>query len=145
MIDGFAFEKGQAYIGTSTLDRRRQKVFVVVGRSGLTLSLTTVGRVYREQVESVFGTETVRVRDADGFDYFASARLPVDIAEAFRIVALCEGARPRTGAARGRAARSATDDDARDRGLAPSAQDRDADGLSARAARGAAAATGSAA
>ena len=90
MRPDFVFEKGQAYIGTSTLDRHRQKIFVVTARRGDTVSFSHVRRVIRERVDDCDGTEIVKLKDQDGFDYFASARVPVDIDEAFRIVGLCK-------------------------------------------------------
>lgn len=94
MKPDFRFERGLAYVGTATGDRSRKKIFVVTDRRGGTVSFSHVHKVCREQVDDCFGTEVARIRDRDGLDYFASARIPVDVDEAFRIVELCEGRRP---------------------------------------------------
>lgn len=86
----FRFEKGQAYVGTATIDHTRQKVFVVSARRGDDISFAHVNKVCRERVGLCDGTEIARIKDADGFDYFASARVPVDVDMAFRIVGLCK-------------------------------------------------------
>ena len=86
----FTFQKGQSYVGTSTVDRHRQKVFVVAGRRGEVVSFSHVKNVKREAVNDCDGTEIVRLRDDDGFDYFMSARVPIDIDEAFHVVDLCK-------------------------------------------------------
>lgn len=90
MKPDFRFECGLAYVGTATSDRARQKVFVVTARRGDSVSFSHVHKVCRERVDDCAGTEIVRIRDRDGLDYFASARVPVDIDEAFRIVELCK-------------------------------------------------------
>ena len=89
-MSDFRFTKGQAYVGTSTTDRRIQKVFVVAGRRGEVVSFSHVKKVKREAIEDCDGTEIVRLRDDDGFDYFMSARVPIDIDEAFHVVYLCK-------------------------------------------------------
>ncbi len=86
----FVFEKGSAYIGTATIDKSRQKIFVVTARRGDEVSFSHVSKIRRERIDDCAGTEVARIRDADGFDYFTSARIPVDIDEAFRIVGLCK-------------------------------------------------------
>lgn len=89
-MSDFKFEKGLAYVGTSTIDRRIQKVFVVAGRRGEVVSFSHVNNVKREAVNDCDGTEIVRLKDDDGHDYFMSARVPVDIDEAFHVVDLCK-------------------------------------------------------
>lgn len=89
-MSDFMFQKGQAYVGTSTVDRHRQKIFVVAGRRGEVVSFSHVKKVKREAIEDCDGTEIVRLRDDDGFDYFMSARVPIDIDEAFHVVDLCK-------------------------------------------------------
>ena len=84
------FCKGAAYIGTSTLDHNRQKAFSVVGRRGDVVTFSHITDVRREMVEECDGTEVVKIRDADGFDYFLSAQVEVDIDEAFNIVKMCQ-------------------------------------------------------
>ena len=89
-MSAFKFEKGQAYVGTSTIDSRCQKVFVVSGRLGNAVSFSHVKDVKREIVDDCGGTEIAKVKDDDGFDYFMSARVPVDIDDAFHVVGLCK-------------------------------------------------------
>ena len=89
-MSDFRFEMGRSYVGTSTVDRRRQKVFAVVGRSGESVSFSHVKQVKREAIEECDGTEIVRLKGGDGFDYFMSARVPIDIDEAFHVVDLCK-------------------------------------------------------
>ena len=84
------FCKGAAYIGTSTLDHRRQKVFMVVARRGDVVSFSHVTNVVRELVEECDGTEIVKIKDADGFDYFLSAQVEVDVDKAFNVVKMCQ-------------------------------------------------------
>ena len=84
------FCKGATYIGTSTLDHNRQKAFSVVARRGDVVTFSHVTDVRREMVEECDGTEIVKIRDADGFDYFLSAQVEVDIDEAFNIVKMCQ-------------------------------------------------------
>lgn len=89
-MSDFRFERGQAYVGTSTIDRRRQKIFVVASRQEEVVTFSHVKNVKREIVDDLDGTEIVKIKDDDGFDYFMSAREPVDIDEAFHIVGLCK-------------------------------------------------------
>ena len=84
------FERGSAYIGTATLDNKRQKVFEVVARRGNLVSFSHVHDVRRELTEDCDGTEIVKIRDADGFDYFLSARVEADIDQAFNLVRMCQ-------------------------------------------------------
>lgn len=84
------FEKGSAYVGTATLDNKRQKVFQVVGRRGNVVSFSNVRDVRRELAEDCDGTEIVRLKDADGFDYFLSAQVEVDVDRAFSVVQMCQ-------------------------------------------------------
>ena len=84
------FEKGSAYVGTATLDNKRQKVFQVVGRRGNLVSFSHVRDVRRELAEDCDGTEIVRIKDADGFDYFLSAQVEVDVDRAFSVVQMCQ-------------------------------------------------------
>lgn len=87
---GFQFQKGQAFVGTSTIDRNRQKMFLVVGRDGNQVSFAHVKDVIRERVEWCQETEIAKLKDADGRDYVLSARIPVDIDDAFYLVKLCK-------------------------------------------------------
>ena len=89
MRDG-CFCRGAAYIGTSTLDHKRQKVFVVVARHGDVVSFSHVNDVRRELVDECDGTEIARIKDADGFDYFLSAQVGVNIDQAFNVVRMCQ-------------------------------------------------------
>ena len=82
------FKTGSAYIGTASIDHRRQKVFSVVARRGGVVSF--VKDVRRELVDGCDGTEIVRIKDADGLDYFLSARVEVDIDQAFNVVRMCQ-------------------------------------------------------
>jgi hypothetical protein len=84
------FRPGSAYIGTATLDNKRQKVFLAVARRGNIVSFSHVCDVRRELTDYCDGTEIVKVRDADGFDYFLSARIEADIDRAFDIVRMCQ-------------------------------------------------------
>ena len=86
-----AFRTGSAYIGTSTISRKRQKVFLIVGRRDSLISVAHVHDVQREFVETCDGTEYVKVKDPDGYDYFISAQVGVDIDEAFNVVRMCRG------------------------------------------------------
>jgi len=90
MSGGGCFCRGAAYIGTSTVDRKRQKVFSVVARRGDVVSFSHVSGVQREMVEECDGTEIVKIKDADGFDYFLSAQVEVDIDKAFNVVRMCQ-------------------------------------------------------
>ena len=89
-MSDFRFEKGKAYVGTSTIDRHIQKVFVVAGRRGEVVTFSHVTNVKRETIEDCQGTEIVKLRDDDGHDYFMSARVAVDVDEAFHVVGLCK-------------------------------------------------------
>lgn len=84
------FEKGSAYIGTSTIDNRRQKVFQVVARRGNLVSFAHVRNVRSELTDDCDGTEIVRIKDADGFDYFLSAQVDVNVGQAFSVVKMCQ-------------------------------------------------------
>lgn len=84
------FEKGSAYVGTATLDNKRQKVFLVVARRGNLVSFSHVRDVRRELVDGCYGAEIVKIKDEDGFDYFLSARVEADIDQAFNIVKMCQ-------------------------------------------------------
>lgn len=84
------FERGSAYIGTATLDNKRQKVFQVVARRGNVVSFSHVRDVRRELAEDCDGTEIVRIKDADGFDYFLSAQVEVNVDKAFSVVQMCQ-------------------------------------------------------
>lgn len=86
-----SFKEGSAYIGTATIDHRRQKIFSVIARRGSVVSVAHIKDVRRETVESCDGAEIVKVRDSDGFDYILSARVGVDIDEAFNVVRMCQG------------------------------------------------------
>lgn len=83
------FQKGEAYIGTATIDRTRQKVFNVIARQGDVVSFAPVKGISREMVEDCCGTEIARIKDDDGFDYVISARVNADVANAFKIVKMC--------------------------------------------------------
>ena len=84
------FERGAAYVGTATLDSKRQKVFSCVARRGNVVSFSHVSDVRQELADDCDGTEIVRIKDADGFDYFLSAQVSVDIDRAFRVVKMCQ-------------------------------------------------------
>ena len=84
------FERGSAYVGTATLDHRRQKVFSVVARCGNVVSFAHVRDVRRELTEDCDGTEIIKIKDADGFDYFLSAQVEVNIDKAFSVVQMCQ-------------------------------------------------------
>lgn len=83
------FQKGEAYIGTATIDRTRQKVFNVIARRGNVVSFAPVKGISRELVEECGGTEIVKIKDDDGFDYVLSARVSANIDEAFNLVKIC--------------------------------------------------------
>ena len=85
------FDVGQAYVGTATVDHSRKKVFQVVKRSGngLHVCIMPVRAVRREVVDVCDGTEYVRIKDDDGFDYFLSANVPVDVDAAYAVVEMC--------------------------------------------------------
>ena len=83
------FGVGQSYVGTATVDRRRKKVFQIVGRRGSVVSVMLVRGVLRELADSCDGTEFVKIKDADGFDYFVSANVPVDVDAAHAVVEMC--------------------------------------------------------
>mgnify|MGYP003307811941 CR=1 FL=1 len=89
-MSDYRFEKGSAYVGTSTVDRRRQKIFAVAGRQCEVVSFSCVKDVKRVTVDDCDGTEIVKLRDSDGHEYFMSARARADIDEAFRVVGLCK-------------------------------------------------------
>lgn len=91
-MSGAVFRKGASYIGTATLDHRRQKMFTVVGRDGRgVVSFAHVNDVRRELAGvTVDETEVVKIKDPDGFDYFLSARVVADIDAAYNIVKLCQ-------------------------------------------------------
>lgn len=89
-MSGIRFERGSAYVGTATLDRKRQKVFSVVGRKGDVVSFSHVRDVRRELVEECDGTEIVKIQDEDGFDYMLSARVEVNVDRAFEVVKMCQ-------------------------------------------------------
>lgn len=89
-MSGARFERGSSYIGTATLDNKRQRVFSVVGRRGDVVSFERVRDVKNERVECYDGTEVAAVKDADGFDYVLSARVPVDVGRSFEIVEKCQ-------------------------------------------------------
>lgn len=84
------FREGASYVGTATLDRKRQKVFSVVARRGDVVAFSPVRDVKRERVEECCDTEIVRVKDADGFDYLISAQVEVDVDRAFDVVQMCQ-------------------------------------------------------
>ena len=84
------FERGSAYVGTATLDNKRQKVFSVVARRGNIVSFSHVSDVRRGLADGCEGAEFVKIKDADGFDYFLSARVVADIDQAFDIVRMCQ-------------------------------------------------------
>lgn len=84
------FEEGSAYVGTATLDNKRQKVFSVVARRGNLVSFSHVRDVRRELTYDCDGTEIVKIKDADGFDYFLSAQVEVNIDKAFSVVQMCQ-------------------------------------------------------
>jgi len=88
MVD-FMFKSGNSYIGTSSIDKKRQKVFCVVGRNGRSVSFSNVNSVRRDVVDDFDGVEVAKVKDADGFDYVMSARQPVDVDGAFGVVEMC--------------------------------------------------------
>ena len=79
-----------SYVGTATIDHRRQKVFTVVARCGDVVSFSRVNDVRRELVDGCDGTEIVKIKDADGLDYFLSARVEADIDQAFNVVRMCQ-------------------------------------------------------
>lgn len=89
-MSDICFERGSAYIGTATLDNKRQKVFEVVARRGNLVSFSHVRDVRRELTEDCDGTEIVKIKDVDGFDYFLSARVEVNIDKAFSVVQMCQ-------------------------------------------------------
>ena len=84
------FNVGAAYVGTASLDHKHQKAFVVVARRGDVVSFAHVHDVRREMVEDCDSTEIVRIKDADGFEYFLSAQAMVDIERAFDVVRMCQ-------------------------------------------------------
>ena len=88
MIDA-RFDIGKAYVGTATLDSKRKKVFQIVARRGGVVSLVAVKGVRREMVDECDGTEFVKTKDADGFEYFVSSSVAVDVDAAFAIVGMC--------------------------------------------------------
>ena len=85
------FEVGKAYVGTATVDREHQKVFVVLARCGRRVSLAEVKGVHREKVVVVGDREFVTIKSADGFDYGVAASVAVDIDAAFNVVGMCNG------------------------------------------------------
>ena len=87
---GVCFAPGESYVGTATLDHQRQKVFAVVARRGDVVSFAHVSNVRMELVEMCDGTEIVKVKDADGFNYFLSAKADVDVDRDFAIVRMCK-------------------------------------------------------
>lgn len=89
----FEFQKGEAYIGTATIDKSRQKVFQVIQRHGDEVSFAPCCGVRREIVEECGGTEVAKIRHDDGFDYVLSARVAADVDGAFKIVKMCGGGR----------------------------------------------------
>jgi len=89
-MSGTVFRKGESYVGTATVDSHRQKVFTVVGRRGDLVSFAESKNVRRELTDECDGNEIVKIQDADGFDYFLSARVAVDIDGAFNVVKMCQ-------------------------------------------------------
>lgn len=90
-MSGAVFRKGASYIGTATLDHRRQKMFTVIGRDARgVVSFAHVNDVRREMADVCGETEIVKIKDSDGFDYFLSARVVADIDAAYNIVKLCQ-------------------------------------------------------
>lgn len=83
------FGIGRSYIGTATIDHNRKKVFQVVGRRGSVVSIMRVMGVRRELADVCGGTEITKIKDDDGFDYFLSANVPVDVDAAFDVVGMC--------------------------------------------------------
>lgn len=83
------FGVGRSYVGTATVDHNRKKVFQVVARRGSVVSVMNVKNVRRELADVCEGTEIARIKDADGFDYFLSANVPVDVDAAFAVVGMC--------------------------------------------------------
>lgn len=89
MICDTRFGVGRAYVGTATIDHKRKKVFQVVARRGSVVSVMHVKGVKRELADVCDGTEIARIKDDDGFDYFLSASVSVDIDAAFAAVEMC--------------------------------------------------------
>lgn len=85
------FDVGQSYVGTGVMDNTRKKVFQVVARRGRTVSMMAVRGIAREIANSCDGAEIMKIADTDGIEYFLSARVPVDIDEAHRVVEMCKG------------------------------------------------------
>lgn len=84
------FDVGKAYIGTATIDHNRKKVFQIVGRKGGVVSVMRAQSVKRELVDGCDGKEFVRIKDDDGFDYFLSASVTVDVDAAFAVAEMCK-------------------------------------------------------
>ena len=83
------FEKGESYWATATADRTKKKIFTVTARQGRRVTFSRVHQVLRDIPDVIDGVEVARLRDADGFDYVLSSRVPVDIDEALEIAEVC--------------------------------------------------------
>lgn len=81
------FEVGKGYLGTSTLDAKRQRVFVCVERVGNEIVFTQATDVAKVRPETVVGRETALIGSKDGFDYMVSPYVGANLGEAAQVVA----------------------------------------------------------
>lgn len=77
------FEMGESYLGTSTLDQRRKRIFVCIGKSDDgSIVFTQANDVAKAEPEHIVGREVVRIGLKDGFDYMVSPAVKVDMMSA---------------------------------------------------------------
>lgn len=81
------FEVGKGYIGTSTLDAKRQRVFVCVERVGNEIVFTQATDIAKVRPEAIVGRETALIGSKDGFDYMVSPHVEAKLGDAAAVVA----------------------------------------------------------
>ena len=91
----YKFEVGKSYLGTSTMDQKRKRVFVCVGRfDDGGIAFTQANDIAKAEPEHIVGREVVKIGLKDGFDYMVSPAVKVDmmsaamVADAMRMGAL---------------------------------------------------------
>lgn len=84
----YRFEVGKSYLGTSTMDQRRKRVFVCVSRLDDGIVFTQANDVAKGEAEPIVGREVVRIGLKDGFDYMVSPTVEVDLVNAASVMSV---------------------------------------------------------
>ena len=89
----YGFIPGCAYVANSTPKCAEQQIVVMAGGrdSGGRMTFVRVGGIASGQVREFDGHETAMLRFEDGGEFFVSAAVMADVAEASRVLGMIRG------------------------------------------------------